>query len=409
MAGQDKPLLPEDSLEDPELAFDEELLAEPMAVDDEPSLAALDDNAPLDIALDADNSSDEAPKRPTQARDKATRASIRRQAAPDDEKQKARLKKLEAENSELKQALAESRRAEDRTSHAHEALNRRVEALQSQLEAADGIASEQLAKSERLAEENRKLQEAASAQSAQDEALSKEEVERLRGFESEAGRVSALEDRVSQLQEQLLGKEKEAADLQEKLDTEAARSYRLSQRRIPVLNREIEEAQEQVRELERKLQKSELTSKAHEEKVAELTLRLEELERRPGNEGADEQQAPRLQAQLTLLTSRLRDLEGERAALLATIGAIDEGRAAELKKLEERADSLEVEGDQRYAALLKQRTQLRVLRERIGGMLRLAEDLSQADPDQGRTLLEAIRRLADLPPDESGPELPPEA
>lgn len=120
----------------------------------------------------------------------------------------------------------------------------------------------------------------------------------------EALRVPALEDRAAALQEQLSARERDVAELQEKLDTEAARSYRLSQRRIPALNKEIEDAQEANRELERKLQKAELRNQTLDDQARELKDKVADLERalsgpRPAR------RTPRLSPRAMLMPGRL--------------------------------------------------------------------------------------------------------
>lgn len=66
-----------------------------------------------------------------------------------------------------------------------------------------------------------------------------------------------------------------------------------------------------------------------------------------------------------------------------------------------RAERLEQESEQRQEALLAQRTQLRVMRDRVQNMLQVAEDLSQAKDGQRKILLETLRKLADFPGDKN--------
>ncbi|MBX3460294.1 MAG: hypothetical protein KF696_10105 [Planctomycetes bacterium] len=352
----------------------------------------------------------------------------------------AQLTALQSENAQLKEALKEAQAAEARAELAHDELRREIEGLQQQLTSAElrleegaDAAARMRAESEELGRElalARKqvadVRDAGAAvergakelddrraeldQLARALADARTEVERLTPFEKEAERVIALEDRITELQQQLLAREKEAAEAQEKLDTEAARSYRLSQRRIPALNKEIEDAQEHNRELERKLQKAELKANTFEDQVRELTEKLGDLERALQGAKARAQDTAIIQPQdadanalvsdeVRRLTNRLREVEAERTRLTERVKMIDAGQKDELKRLSERADRLETESDERFDNLLKQRTQLRVLRERINGMLRLAEDLGKADRDMGKTLLDAIKKLADLPPD----------
>ncbi len=351
-----------------------------------------------------------------------------------------KIRSLEEENSRLNDTLNDLQQAEGRTGEAQESLSRQVSELTEKLRAAESAADEARAEAESRVKENQALHaelqalktELAESRGASDQfernlqdlddrqaeaatlqqalAQAREEVQRLQEFEREALRVEQLEDRITELQQDLLGKEKEAAEIQEKLDTEAARSYRLSQRRIPALNREIEETHEHNRELERRLQKAELKARTFEEQAAELQNKAADLERALQGAKAraqdtavfapgESETAAVVADEVRRLTNRLREVEAERTELAAEFRRMDEARRAELQRLEARADRLEREGDERYESLLKQRTDLRVLRERISGMLRLAEDLGKADRDQGGTLLDAIRKLAGLPDD----------
>jgi hypothetical protein len=99
------------------------------------------------------------------------------------------------------------------------------------------------------------------------------------------------------------------------------------------------------------------------------------------------------------LTNRLREVEEERGRLFDTLRKLGDAHKAELELHSGRAEKLELEADQRYESLLKQRTQMRVLKERISGMLKLAEDLNATVSGQRQPLLEALRKLADVPPD----------
>ncbi|MCC7509048.1 MAG: hypothetical protein IT464_06710 [Planctomycetes bacterium] len=352
----------------------------------------------------------------------------------------AQISALQSENTRLKEALQEAQGAESRAELAHDELGRRVEELNARLKATEEKAESAAEEAEALARKNEELgrelalsrkavadtrdasatlerdtkelddrkAEVAQITKALADALA--EIERLKPFEKEAQRVEALEDRITELQEKVLAREKDAAEAQEKLDTEAARSYRLSQRRIPALNKEIEDSQEHTRELERKLQKAELKANTFEEQVKELQGKLSDLERALHGAKARAQDTAIIQPQdadasamvsdeVRRLTNRMREVETERAKLADSVRRLDDAQRAELKRLSDRADRLEAESDERFDNLLKQRTQLRILRERLNGMLRLAEDLGKADRDMGKTLLDAIRKLADVPPD----------
>lgn len=364
---------------------------------------------------------------------------------PDDTRQEinlmdAQIKALQTENSQLKEALQEAQGAENRTEHAHDALTRKVKDLEGELDGLRGQLRESGEKLDAKITENTELgrelavakkaladqrdsanevdrkgkeiedRQAELASVAKALAEARAEIERLVPFEKEVARVEGLEDRITDLQEALLAKEKEAAEVQEKLDSEAARSYRLSQRRIPMLNAEVEQLQESNRELERKLQKAELRGNTFEEKSKELENKIADLQRALQGAKARAQDTAIVQAgapepeslvsdEVRRLTNRMQELEEERGALAGSIRKLSTAHRNELDKHTGRADNLEQESDRRYEELLKQRTQLRVLRERISGMLKLAEDLNGTTTGQRQPLLEALRKLADVPPD----------
>ncbi|MCA8937068.1 MAG: hypothetical protein KDB68_12790 [Planctomycetes bacterium] len=352
----------------------------------------------------------------------------------------AQIKALQTENVQLKEALTEAQGAESRTEHAHDELGRRVSELEEEVAALKQELSESKQQLEAKLKENEDLgrelavarKELADGRDAADVverknrelddrkaeldgvtkalAEAKAEIERLAPMEGEVKRVEGLEDRITELQEALLAKEKEAAEAQEKLDSEAARSYRLSQRRIPALNAELEQLQENHRELERKLQKAELRANTFEEQAKELEDKLAGTQRALQSAKARAQDTAIIQPgetepeqlvgdEVRRLTNRLRDLEEERGRLADTLRKLGDLHKAELQKHAARGDRLESESDQRYEDLLKQRTQMRVLKERISGMLKLAEDLTATSANQRQPLMESLRKLADVPPD----------
>lgn len=367
------------------------------------------------------------------------------ESVPDETKKEldlmdAQIKALQTENTQLKEALQEAQGAESRTEHAHDSLARKVKEVEGEVqnlrtqlqESADkldarikeheelgrelAVARKAIADQRDSADEvERKGKVIEDRQAELDSvtqalAEARAEIERLAPFENEVARVEGLEDRITDLQESLISKEKDVAELQEKLDSEAARSYRLSQRRIPSLNAEVEQLQESNRELERKLQKAELKGNTFEEKSRELEDKIADLQRALKSAKARAQDTAIIGAgdtdpeqlvgdEVRRLTNRMHELEEERATLAGSVRKLAETHKSELQKHMGRADNLERESDERYEHLLKQRTQLRVLKERISGMLKLAEDLNSTASSQRQPLLEALRKLADVPPD----------
>jgi chromosome segregation ATPase len=226
------------------------------------------------------------------------------------------------------------------------------------------------------------------------------EVARLAPFEQELQRVEALEDRITELQQALLLREQEIAELQEKLDTESARSYRLSQRRIPALNKEIETLTGQVREFERKLQKSELKLATVEERNLDLLAQTSGLQR----DLQDARDSMRQTAVLRRadnneladqLRRRLQSSETERLRLTETLQSIGDRNKALIEDVVARAERLEQEGDRHHEALLAARRELKVRGERLAAIAKLADDLGGQNPGKTSPLLEAIRKLCE--------------
>lgn len=352
----------------------------------------------------------------------------------------AQLRALQDENTQLKAAIAEARNAEARAGHAHAELSRRNEQLEEELESTRAEARELREQLDTRIRENEQTgrelalarKELADGRDAGDEvqrrlrelddrraelaqvtralAEARAEIERLGEFEREMGRVSALEDKITALQQQLLEREKNVAELQEKLDTEAARSYRLSQRRIPALNRELEETQEHMRDTERKLQKAELKAATFEEQASEFKNQIAELERAlQGAKArahdtqmitpADTAPGAVVEDEVRRLSNRLREAESERARLIESFARLSASAREDAGRLETRMQRLEKESDERFERLLGQRTTMRVLRDRVQGLLKLAEDIAQSDGHSRKPLLETARKLAELPPD----------
>lgn len=354
----------------------------------------------------------------------------------------AQLNALQAENTQLRDALAEAQGAESRTEHAHDELRRKLAELEAEnaglraeveqaraaldarladLEQAGrelALARKDLADQRDAAAAVAERTAALDAQKAELEAAlaalaeSRSQVAALQEGAGEALRVPALEDRAAALQEQLSARERDVAELQEKLDTEAARSYRLSQRRIPALNKEIEDAQEANRELERKLQKAELRNQTLDDQARELKDKVADLERALSGAKARAQDTQIIATgdvdarslvddELRRTANRLRDVESERARIAESLRRLGEAHGSELSRHMARAERLEQESEQRQEALLAQRTQLRVMRDRVQNMLQVAEDLSQAKDGQRKILLETLRKLADFPGDKN--------
>jgi methyl-accepting chemotaxis protein len=99
------------------------------------------------------------------------------------------------------------------------------------------------------------------------------------------------------------------------------------------------------------------------------------------------------------LSNRLREAETERAKLIESFSRLSASAREDSARLETRMQRLEKESDERFEKLVGQRTAMRVLRERVQGLLKLAEDIAQSDVQGRKPLLETARKLAELPPD----------
>jgi chromosome segregation ATPase len=326
---------------------------------------------------------------------------------------------LQAEVSRLKRDVVEARKAAPAAS-GDEALKREIAELREEVVTAHQLVEAKLAEIEQITHdlvaaraELADRARAAESRTADMQALQQqlaEAVQRAEQNAAEAGRVPALEDRITAMQEQFNAKDNEVAELQEKLDTEAARSYRLSQRRIPALNKEIEDAQENAREMERKLQKAELRSQTLDDQATELRARVADLESALAGAKARAQDtqivAPAdmdsravAEDELRRAASRLREVEAERSQLAESLRRIGDAHGLELGRHSTRADKLEKDAEQRLQELLGQRAALRNMRERVQNMLHVAEDLASARDSQRKVLIDALRKLAELPPE----------
>jgi DNA repair exonuclease SbcCD ATPase subunit len=207
---------------------------------------------------------------------------------------------------------------------------------------------------------------------------------------TEAGRIPELEGRIHDLQEALLHREREARELQEKLDTEAARSYRLAHRRIPALNREIENAQQQLRELQRRLAKAELRAETEQTRANELEAALKQQGAKRPVQLADEEE-------LKLLRARVEVLDQERAQLADALAqGAREHREAVAGWLA-RIERLEAGTQARASETFTLRARLRALRGRLERVHELTRELTELAPGAPAALIEGIARLCDAP------------
>ncbi|MDC1143168.1 hypothetical protein OAU50_08755, partial [Planctomycetota bacterium] len=101
------------------------------------------------------------------------------------------------------------------------------------------------------------------------------------------------------------------------------------------------------------------------------------------------------------VTNRLHEVESERNKLADQFRELTLAHSGELAKVTARADRLEVESNERFETLLAQRTDLRVLREKVQGLIRLAEELNSDAEDERKIVMASMRKVAVLPEEKS--------
>lgn len=382
------------------------------------------------------------------AQDKAELDAIKASQPDEDEQKKidlmdAQIGSIQAENVQLQEAMKEAQQAESRTEHAHDQLDLSVKDLRQKLDlesaslaeskteievvvTANEELSRKLAVAEKELADNRDVTADVDRKSAEfaDHNAELERVtkalsgavadnEKLKGVQAEIDSLKGVTEELSVLKAELEEKSKRVANLQEKLDTEAARSYRLSQRRIPALNTELENSHEAVRELEAKLQKSELKSRTLDERFQDEKTRTSNLQRAlegakarahdtqmisaPSNSPDNQDTTQLAEDELRRVTNRLHEVESERSQFADRFQEVTQAHSSDLAKTSARADRLEVESADRFETLLSQRTDLRLLREKVTGLIKLAEELSNSVANERGVIMSSMRKIAVLP------------
>ncbi|MCC6575233.1 MAG: hypothetical protein IT462_15760 [Planctomycetes bacterium] len=213
-----------------------------------------------------------------------------------------------------------------------------------------------------------------------------------------------LEAQLKTLKKELAQKEKEVKETREALDSESARSFRLSQRRIPALQNELAEAHAQGMEIRRKMEKLEAEKRVLAEDSDAAKRQMEELERALAAAKMRAQDttivaAPQAQVnvadeEIKRLGARLKAAEEERRKLSESLQQIDKGKRGELEKYEERLTRLQVESNERHENYLNLRKQLKLLAGRLSQTVKLAAMLAAATSEaQRKMLIDGIERL----------------
>lgn len=294
----------------------------------------------------------------------------------------AQIRALQTENEQLRGALKEAQGAESRTESAHDRLQRKIDELESDIEVRESV--EQVKEEEILAlkrqveklglelAEARKVSadniERAEELSEKEQSLTGVETElttlreetaslrlQLADYDAAKERVHDLETELEQVNHALHEAQSAKNELEERVDTEAARSYRLSKRRIPALNKEIEELTESNRELERKIQKLTLQAETFEERAKEQESRANELQSALTAAKARAQDTQMLRPdssddvlddELRRVSNQLRDVQTERQRLAQTISELENLQRENLRKSDARSDRMATELDE---------------------------------------------------------------
>ncbi|GIK54113.1 MAG: hypothetical protein BroJett014_30860 [Planctomycetota bacterium] len=321
-----------------------------------------------------------------------------------------RQREADARAESLKQALAQARaetdaRAELAARHERELALARNELAQMGDQAADVLRrSREL--DDRQAELERVTRALAQAQMDLAEARGVAEGAQARIDEAEA-RAKAAEESAQADKKRADTAEREVKEARERLDSEAARSFRLSQRRIPALQNEIAAEHAQNMELRRKIEKLEAEKRVTAESQREAQSRAEELERALAAAKARLSDTEIIRAkdatgassladeEIARLAARLKASEDERKRLAARLGDLDSTRRAELKSYEARLQTAYAESSQRLDEVISLRKQARALAVRLGQAMKLAQLAAEArSPEEKKPVLDKIAEIS---------------
>ncbi len=201
--------------------------------------------------------------------------------------------------------------------------------------------------------------------------------------------------------------ERDTKEARERLDTEAARSFRLSQRRIPSLQNEIAAEHAQNMELRRKIEKLEAEKRVIAEQQLEAATKADELERALAaakarmsdteiiRAGAGHTAASLADEEIARLAARAKSAEDERKRLADQIDRKESSRKEEMRAYEVRLVQVNAESEQRLEQLLTLRKQARALATRLSQSMKLAALLADAKSAAERQpILDKIAEIA---------------
>lgn len=201
--------------------------------------------------------------------------------------------------------------------------------------------------------------------------------------------------------------DREAKEARERLDTEAARSFRLSQRRIPALQNEIAAEHAQNMELRRKIEKIEAEKRVIAEQQQEAQAKAEELERALAaakarmsdteiiRAGSAPTAAALADEEIARLAARAKAAEEERKRLADLLERMETGRKEEMRAYEQRLAQVNTQADEKLEQAIAARKQARELAVKLGQAMKLAELLAGARGEgERKPLMEKIAELS---------------
>lgn len=220
-------------------------------------------------------------------------------------------------------------------------------------------------------------------------------------------RASAAEAAAAMEKKRAADFERDAKEARERLDTEAARSFRLSQRRIPSLQNEIAAEHAQNMELRRKIEKLEAEKRVISEQQLEAASKAEELERALAaakarmsdteiiRAGAGHTAASLADEEIARLAARAKAAEDERKRLADQLDRKETARKEEMRAYESRMAQVNAQSDERLEELLAMRKQARALATRLSQAMKLAALLADAKgPAERQPVLDKIAEIA---------------
>ena len=224
--------------------------------------------------------------------------------------------------------------------------------------------------------------------------------------EAKASAAEAIEKSAAD-KKRLLEAEREIKEARERLDTEAARSFRLSQRRIPSLQNDVAQEHAQNMELRRKIEKLEAEKRVLAEQQQAGAAKTEELERALAAAKARLSDTEIIRAtdgristsqadeEVGRLAGRLKTAEEERRRLADTLAKLEAARREEIRGYEERLAVTSAQSAERLEQRLGFRKQARELGLKLSQAMKLATLLANArSAEEKKPVLDKIEEIA---------------